>query len=293
MKFLLIISLITLLSIDKLHAREVIDYSTQSLINCYIRHLKVLKRIESNFPELQTRNTITDCELRIKNVKTEIFKAVKTRMRKSKKTAPIADCIVDYLKAEYWAEIQMKHAIYDASALSDDVKKQKIDEVRQLSDYESELASKYCSYEDELGILYDDFYDNEGDTEDDKVTLYCTRKYVIDNGLLNIQSANLTLDPDVEVATKDCDDIIDTFIKDTEDSLTENLREEKPDVTNEQIDCTLQKYRNGKYTEKIIETAVVARINLSSEEKSKHRRNFIKFISVVINEVTKCFSDQN
>lgn len=278
---------------DKLQAREVIDYSTQSLINCYIRHLKALKRIESDFAELQTRNTITDCELRIKNVKTEIFKAVKTKMRKSKKTAPIADCIVDYLKTEYWAEIQMKHAIYDASALSQDVKKKNIDEMRHLSDHESEMAIKYCLYENELGILYDDFYDNEGDTEDDKATLYCTRKYVIDNGLLNIQSANLTLDPTVTVSTADCDDIIDTFIKDTEESLTENLREEKPDVTNDQIDCTLQKYRDGRYTQKIIETAVVARINLSSEEKSRHRRNFIKFISLVINEVIKCFNDQN
>lgn len=214
-------------------------------------------------------------------------------MRKSKKTASIVDCIVDYLKTEYWAEIQMKHAIYDASALSDDVKKKKIDEMRHLSDHESELAIKYCLHENQLGILYDEFYDNEGDTEDDKVTLYCTRKYVIDNGLLNIQSANLTLDPEINVSISDCDDIIETFIKDTEESLTENLREEKPDVTNDQIDCTLQKYRDGRYTQKIMETAVVARISLSSEEKSRHKRNFIKFISHVINEVTKCFNDLN
>ena len=287
----MIISLISLLSTDKLQAREVIDYSTQSLINCYIRHLKALKKIESDFPELQTRNTIADCELRIKNVKTEIFKAVKTKMRKSKKTSPIADCIVDYLKTEYWAEIQMKHAIYDASSLSQEVKKKKIGEMRQMSDHESEMAIKYCSYEDELGLLYDDFYDNEGDTDDDKVTLYCTRKYVIDNGLFNIQSANLTLDPKINVSMAVCDEIIDIFIKDTEDSLKENLKEEKPDVTNEQIDCTLQKYRDGKYTQKIIETAVVARINLSSEEKSRHKRNFIKFISLVIHEVTKCFNE--
>lgn len=282
--------LFVVMLINASNAREVLDSTTQSLINCYVRHLKNLKEIESTFLELQTRNTITDCELSIKNVKTEMFKAVKTKMNKSKKTARHADCVADYLKLENWFEIQIKQAVYEASSLSEQVKKTRIDQLKSVSDYESEMAIKYCLHQEELGILYDDFYDTQGDTVDDKVTAFCTRKYVIDNGFSQI---NLAVDQSANVSVGTCDDIINTFIRDIENSLIEDLKQEKPNVTKEQVECTLQKYKNGNYTQKFIETAVVARIHLNNNEKSAHKRSFIKFVSTVIFEVMKCFSTES
>jgi hypothetical protein len=185
----------------------------------------------------------------------------------------------------------MKFAVYDASQLPLGERRKKTEAMRVLSERESELSIKYCHHEAEIGALYDELStSNDPNDEDDRLASYCTRKYLIENPFIDNHVYNLTLDVNgIDLSTINCDEIIQSFKEEVEKSLIDGMKDENSDVSHDEMECVLKKYRDGNYTEHFMKVAVIGNSDLDNEQKIKERRNFIKFISVIVDQLRNCF----
>lgn len=247
--------------------------------------------IENEYPEHQTRNQLQDCEMSIKNLKTDVYKEMLTNLKTNSIARPISDCIIDYLKIEHWAEIQMKFAVYDASQLPIGERRKKTEELRELSEREPEFSVKYCQHEPSLGALFEELIQSDdSNDEDDRLTEYCTRKYLIDNAIIDTHVYNVTLDTNgIDLSTSNCGEIIENLMKEGENALIESLKEEDPDASQNEVACMLKRYRDGNYIEKLMKVAVLGNLDLDNNQRIKERRDFIKFVTGIVDEVSFCF----
>lgn len=226
------------------------------------------------------RNEIQDCQLIVKKFKADIYKKTK-----SSDLPQHNNCIQNTLRNENWADKHMKKTVFEASVLAEDEKFQKIEEMRKEIFKEFEIASKFCVLEEEYGEIFEIFFNFNDLSEEDKKLLTCMRKYSIYQEL--IKGYNMT---SVEYSISNCTDTINAFMSDVERGLEENLKVEKSNVTQEQIDCSLKVYREEKYTQKLIAAVVLGKLNPNESDKLREKRNFIKFMTLITLNVQKCFT---
>lgn len=266
------------------HAREVYDYAK---INCYIKHLKSLNQIELEYPEHHvSRNTLLhDCELNIKNLKADMYKAVRTKMKKNQQIAEFADCIVDYLKSEFWAEIQMRFIVYDASQLPVAERRRKQSEMEELSESKSEIGINYCLHEHQFGALFDELSKSDNKTEKERLVNECGRKYLIDNRIGNEYEINVTESLNYN---NECDVILEEFEYEVEDSLVRDIKEINPSITNSQMGCICGKYAEESYSTRMLEFSIISQLNLNPSQYRNEKKSFVKFLSLITHKVREC-----
>lgn len=254
-------------------------------INCYIKHLKSFNQIELEYPEHQTtHNTLLhDCELNIKNLKSDVYKTVRLKMKKNQQIAEYADCIVDYLKSEFWAEIQMRFTVYDASQLPVVERKRKLNEMERLSESKSEIGINYCLHEAQFGALFDELSKSNNESEKDRLMNYCGRKYLIDNQICEYE-INLT----EHLSSNNCGILIEEFEFEIEDNLVRDIREINPNIENSEMGCILRKYEEQNYSKKMLEFSVISRLDLNSNQFKNEKKKFIKYLALITHEIKQC-----
>lgn len=233
------------------------------------------------------RNTLLhDCELNIKNLKADVYKTVRNKMIQSQQTVKHQDCIIDYLKSEFWAEIQIKYEVYDASQLLPVVeRRRKLSELLDLSERQSSIAVNYCLHESDYGAAFDELANVKNETEVDRVMHYCCQKFVIEHGMVKDYEMNLS----TSINITNCDKKIKDFQDDIENGLISDVMSLKLDVTGSDIDCIMRVQSDENYTGKMIQFSVIARLNLAEDTNLWERKNFIKFLSLITYKLSKCF----
>lgn len=264
-------------------AREMYDYAK---INCYIKHLKSFSQIELEYPEHQTsQNTLLhDCELNIKNLKSDMYKAVRIKMKKNQQIAEYADCIVDYLKSEFWAEIQMRFTVLDASQLPVVERRRNLSEMERLSERKSEIGINYCLHEVQFGALFDELSKTDNESEKDRLMNYCGRKYLMDNQIGSEFEIKLTENFD----SNECDVKIEEFENEVENSLVKDIREINPNIQTEMMSCILRKYNEQNYTRKMLEFSIISKLELSMHQYKNEKKKFVKYFALITHEVKEC-----
>lgn len=240
-----------------------------------------------DYPEHQhVRNTLLhDCELNIKNLKTDMYKSVRNKMIQSQQTVKHQDCIVDYLKSEFWAEIQIKYEVYDASQLPVVERRRKLSELLELSERQSSIAVNYCVHENDYGSAFDELANVRNETEVDRVMNYCCQKYVIEHGMAKDYEVNLP----TSINTINCDKKIKDFQDEIENGFVNDVISLKLDVTDSDVECIMKVQNEENYTAQMIQFSVIARLNLTESAILIERKNFIKFLSLITLKISKCF----
>ncbi|KAG5675799.1 hypothetical protein PVAND_005673 [Polypedilum vanderplanki] len=251
---------------------ESIETFDNSDINCFIRHLKSLNKLESNYPEYRTRNEIQDCQIGVKKFKIDTYKKITNN-----------DCIQKRLRGENWADYKMKAIVLDLSQHNDEY--QRLDELKNVINVKLKEATRYCRLEEEYGELFDVFYNlHEHMDENDKKLVACFEKYSIEYGLI----FNYTITSDSHSMNFNCTEIIDEFMITMEENLVENLKQENSQVTQAEIECSLKIYRTEKFIQKIIITVIRGKMSLNETQKLNEKRNFIEFFILITQKVQGC-----
>lgn len=242
------------------------------------------------YPEhhhVRSNTLLHDCQLNIKNLKADMYKSVRNKMIQSQQTVKHHDCIVDYLKSEFWAENKIKYEVYDASSQLPVVERRRVlSELLDLSERQSSIAVNYCLHENDYGSAYDELANVRNETEVDRVMNYCCQKFVIEHGMAKDYEVNLT---NTSTNTINCNKKIKEFKDDIENGLVSDVLSLKFDASDDDIDCIMRVQNDENYTEKMIQFSVIARLNLTEAANLQERKSFIKFLSLVTHEISKCF----
>jgi hypothetical protein len=202
------------------------------------------------------------------------------KMKKNQQITEYADCIVDYLKSEFWAEIQMRYTVYDASQLPVAERRRKLSEMERLSESKSEIGINYCLNEAQFGALFDELSKSNNESEHD----YCGRKYLMDNQIRSEYEIKLT----ENFNSSNCEEKIEEFESEIEHTLIKDIRDINPNIEYSDLACILRKYREQNYPKKMLEFSVISKLDLSLAQFRNEKKNFVKYLSLITYEVKQC-----
>jgi hypothetical protein len=203
------------------------------------------------------------------------------------------NCFHQQLMELNYSDVIMRIYIYTKSnKLSPKLKKKYLAKLESESAKVVTVASSICFPEALFGASFDEIFspsENEEESDEDKQTDYCIRKYVIDNNLIDKNDLNVELNPDNLDIAPDfiCTDLVDDAFEELEDQFKSPFQfvEEK---TKRQNRCMNRVIKNAKAVDFMSRLSVLSEVNLKDEFKAVERKNFIEFMSNLYKDMAKC-----
>lgn len=281
------LSIITaLLSLTE--SRQVHNYAE---INCFIKHLKSVGKLEADYPEFNVAKQVQNCENVMKVFQKEVYK--KVALAQKLDFEEHSKCIMNDLRSQNWVDhIMIQGVVLASDTLSDVEKTAKVEEIETVVKQIVADAINFCVNQKEFGELFDAFFinDSSNEEEDDQIAEYCGRKYVIDKNLIDSAVYDVVLNPkNLEVSTVDCEENNKKLFKLLNDLIEEILKKDEHVGLNAiQIQCAMKKYHENNFIDKLIRIAVISECNVTEEQKLSERKAFIKFMSETISTLMDC-----
>jgi len=258
--------------------------------NCIIKYLKSVNQLAANFPEYPASgNAIETCDDHLKETKKAIYENVALELRNDDEMRPYMHCVMEKLRADKWSDVILKLVVYEEAAdlniENHEAKAAELDEIFVTGTAET---LKNCMFEKEFGKIFDKMINSSSsEEEEDLESDYCLRKYATDNNLID-PSYNLVLNPkNIDVTAINCTPIVQKAIKETEDEFIKTFREEK-DLSDAKVDCIVAKYRQEKFSDRLLSIAALSEVEITDEQKAAERVKFVKFMADVTESVHAC-----
>jgi hypothetical protein len=241
-------------------------------INCFIRHIKKSKVLNTNFQELPTIREISDCNKIVDSALDVYLKKItessildlgplnlENMLDKERK------CFNAELKKRSVGDFILKLIIYRSLA---SVSFKLVIDQDKTRDHIFELiaaSASYCTF----NTVHDTF-------NNERIKNYCKRKYVLDNNILGLQDYNLTLNPfNVMIPSIQYEDLIEKIVKE-ESAFIEyriNTARSADEITNKYP----FKFKKGEAIQFLSRNWAViflTEMNISAEEKVEKERQY-------------------
>lgn len=245
---------------------------SESKLNCFIRRLKSVGKLHSNFSSVGDGSTDEDCEDFIKSFNEQIYNSLNRSL--TEYINENVECIVNTAKSLHWADTVTREVIHVSTKALRDGNSGETEEIKK--DFENTLTNsmKMCSYVKHFGGIFDreicrppTVRDNESQAID-----YCLKKYVTDRNLIDNSEYQIDLSPISDISC-------DKTYKDLENNLIWRLNSEK--WRDDRDACTSGKHLEAQITDKVAVILVLCQQNISATQKTSQRESFINFMSNV------------
>lgn len=253
--------------------------------NCFIQHLKTLKKLEENYPEYGVEVSDDYCQRIISSEENELYDRF-TQSMISQNLNQYANCVISQLKSQSYAVEAVLRKVYEASEqLSETEREVKLAKVDERIAEMSMATVQICVFETEYGKVFDDTISAAYD--DDDKTNYCLRKYVVDRNLIDLKVHNIIINPkDIDISSFDCEGMLKTYFRNSTVNITEG--ENLKNLNDEQKQCIKGKFREGKYAGKVLAVIVLSEISMNDEQKAAERTKFINSMSEFFKQLQWC-----
>lgn len=269
-------TVVIVLSISFVHCRSV-DDSPQ--INCYIRHLKNAKKLESHFLERPEAYQVSNCSELIDSYNKKLYQQLASTVLSSIFHDAV-DCIISEMKNSNASDDYMKRLVYSKSKLNS-VEKQKIDlELKQNIKTTLKNATKSCKAFDGVHRKqFDQYFKLFLDAVKDPLKEYCVRKYVIENKLINTALYNVSLNPTANSTEETCARFLEKFVESFTRDLIEVLKDDGRGFNDGELECFLKKLQKSKFIDKMLVIGVLSEIKISEVQKNAERKSYVEFMA--------------
>lgn len=261
--------------------------SMENTFNCYTDYLKRHGLLESNFQSEPFNGESILCEVVLSTTVEGVYSALRDEFSKTEELKDAASCIVENLKAAKWSDLDIKEQIYEFSdLLSDEEKHEKIRELKKLQGKISGDAIVACMAEKEFGELFDQIFHK--DDQEDFVGDYCARRFAIVNNLVDVNVYNVSLNPkNLKTEDINCDVINSQHFAEAERELREHLLKDIGENAHK-VDCLISKYHDNHYFNKSLAVALLGELNVSGDQKTRERNNFIAIMIKITKNLSEC-----
>lgn len=247
--------------------------------NCVENYLKKLELIGSEFGDDQ--GVTSGCNFVIPVIKKEIYKKLESELAKKGENEH-RECFMKKLEERDFASTLLALSVYqDTTKVSEDLKNEKLEEFAKIMKGQMILSSTDCKLEHQLNEMFEELV--EGSSESDESTPeveYCTRKYVIDNELLD-PVYKLQLNPDgIDTASVNCDELFPTIREQAEEALVESFLDSGnsgESVFNETTTaCAVNVIKGENFIDRLLPFSFLHEVELSDTAKENERNKFIQ-----------------
>lgn len=262
---------------------------TSGEVNCFIQHLKILKKLESTYPKhVSIANTTNNEDIDCEEAVTAFFNFFEKKVRQNSKVKSYGDCVIYELKKHDWFEEMMLQMVYTPSrTLSAEDRLMKLKEADERALTIIDDAIDWCAYKKEFMELFDlltrrTSNSNETDLED-----YCAKKYVVDKGLIDTKLYQVVINPkNLNVVGINCQNFIKKISLDLQEILEKSFRDEGDfHVDDEEIGGVMKKYHQVNFFERILSVYVLGKLDLTTSQKESEQMKFVETVVQFIKSV--------
>lgn len=264
-------------------------------MNCHIRYLKNVGKLDENYQEFTNGNanaTDVNCDEIVKKRKNKIRAKMFSKTSTKPEDVEITTCMNSEFQSHHFEDIDIRRMLFVASeTLTQDEKNIKMDEMSQESGELLLQAIVNCKAEEPFieHMLENVFYRAKFDSmfkSDILLSNYCMRKFVVDNGFIDTNIYNVTLNTaNLNVTDVNCDEILKNY--------DANLKDKKDVFNDGFLNCIASK------AEGIIDRGVFWKFyvlvssNISEDNKKSEVQNYIKiFKQINFSNLFGCLSKQ-
>lgn len=265
--------------------------------NCFIDYLRSIDELGDSFPKHdEALNFKTnECDALVETARVKAYEGAAYTVTNNPAFYKHTDCIMKKLKANKWYEQILKKIVLDGTEnMPVEELNQKISEVNVLTNSIFMGSIVDCMNEKEFGKKFNHYFktdDSSSEEEEDHITDYCGKKYVVDKHLIDNSNNTVELNPSkIDVSNVDCDVILGKFEKEFYEKLEKKLR--KPDddknLTDEKVTCAATKYREGDLFHKILTLKTLNDLKITDEQKEIERKGFMEFMTKLTATLISC-----
>ena len=258
------------LSISIVHCHSV-DDSPQ--LNCYIKHLKNVGKLESHFPERPEPYQVSNCSELIESNNKILYQQLASTFLNSIFHDAV-DCIISEMKNSNASDDYMKKLVYSKSNLNSTEKRKFQLELKQNFTSTLRNAAKSCkAFDREHQNQFDQYFKLFSDAVRDPLKEYCVRKYVLENKLINSATYKVSLNATTNSTEETCARFLEKFVESFTRDLVEVLKDNGRGFTDEELECFLKKLQKSKFVDKMLVIGVLSEINIGAV----HKRRLVDF----------------
>lgn len=258
--------------------------------NCAVDYLKRHDLFESNHYSPPINNTET-CNLQIKEVFEKFYGKIVDEFKSDEDLTEKANCIVDHLKTMRSAELSLKRTIFENSNISKRKRKKIVKSIEGQLKGNSEHAILICFKDTEIGDMFDEIKNTHADDEKENHD-YCTRKYVLENNLVDLETFKIELNPkqlnQTTIESISCEEVIAELKKTIEGSMYESFKGTSKHISRRQGKCLKKKLKRSGFFGNYIKIAVLIQNQWTPAQTAIERVKFIDSISGLMTDALSC-----
>lgn len=258
-------------------------------INCYIKHLKSVNKLNQKMQEISASNEIEDCDHFVASMRKEMVKETVKTLGTEFEITNKESCVAMNLNNSDFVDMTLKVVVYEVlgEASSKDYQVEK-KEANEKVENDIMDAVILCLFQEEYGQLFDEMLTPTENEEEDIEADYCARKAIVNDHLIN-PSYNLTLNPkNIDTSSINCIEKLKELDFELEKELKNGLLEDEPDISSNSLNCRVRICNENNYTRKIIATSLLSEVNLTEAQKMVERNKFIIFMGRIGFKTGEC-----
>jgi hypothetical protein len=250
---------------------------------CIIKYLKTTGKIPVNFPDTFTTSDSVKCELTTPIMIRSLTSLLCGRLLEVK--TENVDCVMQHLVENRAIDFIMILDVAVFHVQEDEVVKElKTSTENKFKEILVDIA-RICESDPNYGGLFDKLMGFENDI---LIAIeqknYCFAKFAIESELIKINE-EIDLNPKkISTFDIDCKSMIIQSRREREENLIKKLRSKR--ISNEQIQCILDKYQIERAFDAVIALEVISNLNISATARKfnleKVNSRFINFVNGVI-----------
>lgn len=287
MKFLQVIALIILISYSFVDAAK--SYNP-AIINCYIKLLKDANEINDEVQAIGDGDILPNCAEFIDNKKKELVAETVSNIQNKIDVSENELCLEKDLVKNKIIDVTLKAVVFDI--LVENSGKKYEAEAKDANDKLENVIDDslmYCLFKEDFSDAFDELFTEESEEEEDLEADYCGRKLVIDNQLLDTSVYTLPLNPkNINLDNVNCEEKLKEVIKKLEVGLSDSMKKEDPQLTEQNLECRLNAFRSGNTYSNMIAAFFFSEINMSAEQKEVEKRKFTIMLGKLAFKAVDC-----
>lgn len=246
-------------------------------IDCYIKYLKSIKRLQCDFPLHDVVTTeFDDCDSAVESFATLVYENVAVKMQDDVTTTDIVSCMVEEMRAHNLADNKMLAKVFDLSTqMSAVTKKENIDELDASNEVMRMDCVQRCIADQVFGVIFDGMFKTE---KASSIESYCKRSFVVKNALIDRSVYNFVVNPNNVVdATANCDSVVSGMVPKLESIMEAQIKPTGEDdaLNDAEVKCIMKQYRKNHFFNNMILVSVYFDLNISEDRKKAERKTFI------------------
>jgi hypothetical protein len=250
--------------------------------------LQQIKDSPEAFDKVDYDSSKPECAINRQNLISQIRTELRSKINGAEILPKYENCIFEKLTGSE----SFVHSIVKAAALEHLA--QKDNEARPLNVTINSILGEInnslaiCRQADDFGVEFDKLFNS-----DKKLTTreeYCIKKYLIKNSLIDVYLYDVDPNPHkVNVTGLHCEEMIRKSNEEIYDQLSSIYQHKNPNLSNdEKVECAIEKFREAEYFDLMTKITALTTLNITPEQKSRERENFIEIFSNITSNIGTC-----